>query len=66
MSTGVSAVKMRPSPKSVEAVAAERTIVEGLCYLEREADRAALKELAITIRAALDIYSHDRRQECKA
>ncbi|EKV28174.1 hypothetical protein C882_1175 [Caenispirillum salinarum AK4] len=55
----------RPSQASDDA-AAERHIVEGLCYLEREADRAALKDLATTIRAALDIYTHTRGQECDA
>lgn len=63
MSTGIQATRHAPE----DAATIERNIVEGLCYLEREADRAALPELATTIRAALAVYTNtERRQECKA
>ncbi|WP_404384633.1 hypothetical protein [Caenispirillum salinarum] len=63
--TGAPVRRPRPS-EAPDDTAAERHIVEGLCYLEREADRAALKDLATTIRAALDVYTHTRGQECDA
>lgn len=66
MSGGASAIRMRPEAEASDAASAERHIVEGLCYLEREADRAALGDLATTIRAALDVYTHARRRECDA
>lgn len=50
----------------MEAVApaeAERTIVEGLLYLEREASQARLGSLASVIRAAVDVYKEDQGEE---
>lgn len=45
---------------------AERSIVQGLLYLEREAAQARLGALASTIRAAVNVYQDETREETRA
>lgn len=63
---GAMAARAQRQAVNTETLNAERSIVEGLRYLEREADRASLTDLAITIRTALTLYTYDRSQEFDA
>lgn len=54
--------RMAPHPL-VDPATVEKTIVDGLLYLEREAAEADLVDLARTIRAAVDVYRNTQPQE---